>query len=525
MAVATRWRYLQIADSAFPTGGFAHSAGLEAAVHLGRGATRPSSSTRFVRGAPLERGARLAAVRGRGVRRSRFASGDSTPALDALADEPRGEPRRAARRGGRSLATCARVFDEPSIAALAAPARGRKVARRTSRRSSGRRPACARARARRGARALPVPGAPRRRVGRRFGSASPGRTRRSACSRRHAPTLDAVLAACAAPATRGGGLHGARARHYARRLTTDSTPDSSRAEESAMAPRRTRHDAHDHQSTHADHGHTEPHGHTHERLGAPGPLSRPGARRAARLRGARVHRGHRRPRRQRKDRARPRALPGAPRPDEPGRRDERHLHPRRRRVPASAPGARRRPHPRGRNRRLPARGDPRRHQPQPRRARAAHGRRAAPSSSSSRAAATTSPRSSAASSSTSRFTSSTSPAATRSPARAAPESRSPICSSSTRPTSRPHVGASLDVMARDARAMRGDGPFVFAQANATASGSTPSSTRFLRARDRRAMRVERRWPSAKIHRTITPGNRWRANVFPTSPESAACDHP
>ncbi len=29
----------------------------------------------------------------------------------------------------------------------------------------------------------------------------------------------------------------------------------------------------------------------------------------------------------------------------------------------------------------------------------------------------------------------------------------------------PHVGASLDVMARDARAMRGDGPFVFAQAH------------------------------------------------------------
>jgi urease accessory protein len=29
----------------------------------------------------------------------------------------------------------------------------------------------------------------------------------------------------------------------------------------------------------------------------------------------------------------------------------------------------------------------------------------------------------------------------------------------------PHVGASLDVMARDARAMRGDGPFVFSQAH------------------------------------------------------------
>src|SRR5579862_7245804 len=45
----------------------------------------------------------------------------------------------------------------------------------------------------------------------------------------------------------------------------------------------------------------------------------------------------------------------------------------------------------------------------------------------------------------------------------------------------PHVGASLDVMARDARAMRGDGPFIFAQAK-NAIGVSDIVDGILRAR-------------------------------------------
>ncbi|HZH77778.1 MAG TPA: urease accessory protein UreF, partial [Archangium sp.] len=42
------WRVLQLADSAFPTGGFAHSGGLEAAVQQGEVRGREGLE-RFVR--------------------------------------------------------------------------------------------------------------------------------------------------------------------------------------------------------------------------------------------------------------------------------------------------------------------------------------------------------------------------------------------------------------------------------------------------------------------------------------------
>ncbi len=119
---------------------------------------------------------------------------------------------------------------------------------------------------------------------------------------------------------------------------------------------------------------------------------------------ASVHGGDRRPRGQREDCAPARAVPAAAaRPAARGR-DERHLHPRGRRVPDPPRRAARGPHPRGRDRRLPACRDPRGREPQPARAARSSSTRSAPSCCSSSRAATTWPRSTAASSRTSRST-------------------------------------------------------------------------------------------------------------------------
>ena len=124
MATATRWRLLQLADSAFPAGGFAHSAGLEAAAHLGevRGAERLDAHVR----------AHLWNV-----------GNASLPFVAAAHDEPNAVAdfdalvdavltshvaNRASRTQGRAfVATCARVFDEPGVDALASRARERSV--------------------------------------------------------------------------------------------------------------------------------------------------------------------------------------------------------------------------------------------------------------------------------------------------------------------------------------------------------------------------------------------------------------
>jgi len=118
---AIRWRILQLADSAFPTGGFAHSAGLEAAVHFGE---VPTS-------ARLEAYVR-AYIWNVGNTSLPFVTAaheqpHSLPTLDLLCDATLTNhvTNRASRTQGRAfLTTCKRVFAEPSIVDLASRVRG-----------------------------------------------------------------------------------------------------------------------------------------------------------------------------------------------------------------------------------------------------------------------------------------------------------------------------------------------------------------------------------------------------------------
>jgi urease accessory protein len=114
------WRVLQIADAAFPAGGFAHSSGLEAALH--RGYALHSGLDGFVQAHLWNTG--------RGL----------LPFVGAAHDHPSGAwivdrrldaqlinhvTNRASRTQGRAfLATCAQVFEAPTILDLAADARG-----------------------------------------------------------------------------------------------------------------------------------------------------------------------------------------------------------------------------------------------------------------------------------------------------------------------------------------------------------------------------------------------------------------
>jgi urease accessory protein len=124
MTAAIPWRVLQIADSAFPAGAFAHSAGLEAAIQWGEACSADRLDA-YVRIQLWNVGnASLPFVA------AAYDRAQDVWAIDARIDAflTSHVANRASRTQGRAfVATCARVFDEPPLASLAARARTRAV--------------------------------------------------------------------------------------------------------------------------------------------------------------------------------------------------------------------------------------------------------------------------------------------------------------------------------------------------------------------------------------------------------------
>lgn len=122
--MSLNWRFLQLADSGFPTGGFAHSAGLEVAALLGEPADPPGLDV-WVRSHLWNVGhASLPFVAAAHDDASRLSRLDAW--VDAFLTSH--VANRASRTQGRAfLATCARVFEEPSLLPIVARVRGGEV--------------------------------------------------------------------------------------------------------------------------------------------------------------------------------------------------------------------------------------------------------------------------------------------------------------------------------------------------------------------------------------------------------------
>jgi len=118
------WRVLQIVDSAFPSGGFAHSGGLEAAVRIGEVRSREELDA-FVDSAAWQAGrASLPFAGGAFDAQERLAELDA--ACDAMTLSH--VANRASRSQGRALvATCARVFELSALVAIDEACRARAL--------------------------------------------------------------------------------------------------------------------------------------------------------------------------------------------------------------------------------------------------------------------------------------------------------------------------------------------------------------------------------------------------------------